>query len=147
MKYLCLTGYIKNFGVLFPYLLEEFGESRGRTAMIASAQSLGTTGTSWLAGALIARWDHRPVCLIGAVCGSGGLLLSSLAPSMPVMMLSNGFVGMSFSMGFMSTGTMIPKYFTKKRGLAVGLAGVGDGLGQAAFGPLLNHLYADLGWR
>merc|ERR1719487_386387 len=54
---------------------------------------------------------------------------------------------MSFSLGFMSLITMPAKYFAKRRGLAVGLSGTGQGFGQAICNPLLQYLCNLLGWR
>lgn len=144
---MCLSGFMNSFGVLFPFLLEEFGESRGATSMILSAQIFSVTAMNLVAGGLVAKFDHRPVAFASAILSASFVSLASFSPSLPLMVLLFAWSGMSFSLGFMSLITMPAKYFTKRRGLAVGLSGTGQGFGQAICNPLLQFLCNALGWR
>ena len=93
---------------------------------------MGCLNTSGIVTAgLVARYDRRPMAFVAAIGGPVGIMLVSLAPSLVVMPPHYAMIGPFFNLGFMSTSPMVPKYLTTKRGIAVGIAGGGYGMGQA----------------
>jgi MFS family permease len=51
------------------------------------------------------------------------------------------------SIGFISQSILLPNWFVKKRGLAMGLAMAGIGVGMQLFVPITQHIISRFGWR
>lgn len=141
-------GTIYSFGVFFPSMLDEFGQGQGGTAWVASianAVMLGGAGvTGWLAG----RLGPARVIAGGAVLVGAGLLLSSVAGSLWQVYLAYGvLLGAGASAAFVPCVGAVGQWFDRHRGLAIGVAVAGSGVGTVVVAPLSEALIDDLGWR
>ena len=105
-------------------------ESRGIAVPARMTPGFSTTvGFDYATGV---QYDAELTSRISSVSPRLGSLVGGSALSI----YGVGF-GFSSSTCFLSSMTLVGKYFTKRRGLAVGLAGCGDGVGQAIFPPLI----------
>jgi MFS family permease len=141
-------GTIYSFGVFFPPMVEEFGHGQSGTAWVASianAVMLGGAGiTGWMAG----RLGPSPVVAGGAVLVGAGLLLSSLATSLWQVYLAYGvLLGAGTSAAFLPCIGAVGQWFDRNRGLAIGVAVAGSGVGTVVVAPLSEALIDGLGWR
>jgi MFS family permease len=128
--------------------LEEFQWSRALTSSIQSVQFTTTGVFMFLAGYLVDRYSARVVIGFGAVLISGGLILSSLTGEIWHIYLFLGFVvGMGMSAMYLPAVTVVTRWFTKKRGLVLGIAVSGFGIGGFLGSPFLNWLVQSFGWR
>ena len=86
----CLVGYLNAFGVLFPYLLDEFGLSRGVTSLLFSAQIGCLNLMNLISGGLSTKYGHRPTVLAGAISAFVSVMASSFVPNLGLLVLVLG---------------------------------------------------------
>ena len=137
------------FSLLFPPILAETGWSRGLTAGIFSFGFLASIPLSAGIGWLIDRLGPSFVMPIGAWAVAVGLILATLATESWHLYLSMGglAVGASISLAFIGHGSFIPHWFTRRRGLAMGIAASGVGFGALALFPWMQWILDHYGWR
>ena len=119
-----------------------FGSSVGAIGFAASVYMLilGLTGPA--VGRLSDRLGPKKVIIGGAVIAGAGLMLLSLASQVWHLYLLYGVVGLGMSgAGVVPVSATISKWFTKRRGAAMGIATAGIALG--AFLALLTDLIID----
>jgi MFS family permease len=137
------------FGVFLTPLSEEFGWSRSQAAHGISLAMLGFTLTQPLTGKLIARYGVRRILLGSAVLFGLGLLGIAL-----FVMGRWSFYACTFLWGAVAGGTsplphgtIIARWFTRRRGLAMGVMTAGAAAGGTVLPPLVSHVIASYGWR
>ena len=137
------------FSLLFPPILDEFGWDRGTTAAAFSVGFLASTAFTPLVGHLMDRWGPRIVIPLGAMLVSAGLLAATAIETPVMLYLTLGLmvVGGSIAMSFIGHSMFLPSWFEKNRGLAIGLAFSGVGVGAMGFLPLLQTTIVEAGWR
>ena len=101
-----------------------------------------------IVGYLTDRWGPRTMLFLGAVLSGLGFLLLAFVHSYTAFLLV--FVGL-MSVGFRSgynnaSVTALNRWFRRKRGLAMSIASVGNGLG-GSFAFLIAPLVITFGWR
>jgi MFS family permease len=137
-----------SFGVLFPSLLEEFKWTR---QSISGAFSLYNFMYSVL-GILLGRWcdrfGPRIILIFGSIfLGAGIGLISQVQAPWHLYMVYGLLASWGMSATYITASPTIVKWFIEKRGLAVGVAQSGLGVGIIAIPPLCGALIAALGWR
>ena len=137
------------FSLLFPPILDETGWSRGLTAGIFSFGFLASIPLATAIGWLIDRLGPSFVMPIGAWTVAVGLILATFATETWHLYLTMGglAVGGSISLAFIGHGTFIPNWFSRRRGLAMGVAASGVGLGALGLFPWLQWILSHFGWR
>jgi MFS family permease len=130
-------------------LADEFGASRGGLSMVLAV----STGTAFLVsavgGPLADRVGARRVAMAGMALIGLGLALASVAASFERLLLCyGGLVGLGLGLAYVPAIAAVQRWFTRRRGLASGLALSGIGLGTALV-PVVAELPARLGgdWR
>ncbi|XP_057665765.1 monocarboxylate transporter 2-like [Diorhabda carinulata] len=150
-SFICNTvgdGIAFAFGLVLPYLVEYYGESKGKTAWVGSILTGFQMGAGPLVSAVANKYGCRTACLIGCFLASSSVALSTICPSIPVMMLVYGcFGGIGFSFIYIPAVVMVGYYFETKRSLATGLAVCGTGVGAFALAPLVTSLLKNYGWK
>ena len=137
------------FGVFFKPLSQEFGWSRTEISLAFSLNTLVASAVLPLIGRLVDRFDARKVIVPSIlIFGLGLISFYFLSASLW------HFYTLYLVMGIVGTGTMpvpyskvISHWFDKKRGLALGLALAGVGLGTFIMPSLAQALIAKVGWR
>jgi MFS family permease len=137
------------FGVLLKPISEEFGWDRA-TVSLAIVVGLCMTGVMTpVVGAVVDRWGIRPVALPAIVLFALAVASVSLVPaSVPL------FIAMYAVMGIFAAGQTpliyaksISANFDERRGLALGIAMAGVGLGAAVVPQFAQALISSFGWR
>lgn len=144
--YATFLGSHQSFAVFFKPISTEFGWSRTVTATAFLVGGLVIATLSPIVGMLSDRYGPRRVILtIGLISAAGYLLLSRVQTP---WQFYGSFVleaaGMSFWVPLQTT---VSRWFTQRRGLALGLTGIGGGIGQAVYPPLAQFLISSFGWR
>lgn len=141
-------GARHSFSVFFPPILDEFGWSRGSTALMLSLNLFlyGLTGP--FAGSLGDRWKPRRVMLIGVAIL--GLSTASLAFANQLWHFYLLFgilmpIGVAFS-GWPLLAPALANWFSKRRGLVLGLGQLGGGL-SFTYGIFVEFVISQVGWR
>ena len=90
---------------------------------------------------MVNKFGCRPVCVSGGIVACIALLLSTIAPNVPVLMLTYGVMG-GFGLGMVYLPSVVScgYYFEKRRAIATGIGVCGSGVGCFVFAPLANFL-------
>jgi predicted MFS family arabinose efflux permease len=145
---LLVAGITNTFPVFLPALLAEFGGSRAATAATASLLWVGGALLSPLAGYLVARWNPRRLVCLGLAVVAGGMILGSLAPTLPLFLVAMG-VGGGIGLGLTGMTThaaLIADAYVRRRGLATGIA-FGGSMAAYALAPPAQWIITHWGWR
>src|SRR5215510_14995316 len=137
------------FSLLFPPILGEFGWERGVTAGAFSFGFVVSAVFSPLMGRLMDRRGPRLVMELGVLLMAAGLLLAPLTRETWHLYLTIGvLVGAgSVCLGYSGQSLFLPNWFVRRRGLAMGLAFAGVGIGSIALLPWVQWLIESAGWR
>jgi predicted MFS family arabinose efflux permease len=145
---LLVAGMTNTFPVFLPALLAEFGGSRAATASTASLLWVGGALLSPVAGYLVGRWNPRRLVCLGLAVVAGGMILGSLAPTLPLFLLAMGVVG-GIGLGFTGMTThaaLIADAYVRRRGLATGIA-FGGSMAAYALAAPAQWVITHWGWR
>ena len=137
------------FSLLFPPILGEFGWDRGVTAGAFSFGFVMSAISSPLIGRLMDRLGPRSVMELGVGLMGGGLLLAPLTTQPWHLYLTIGaLVGVgSICLGYTGQSLFLPNWFHSRRGLAIGLAFAGVGVGSMTLLPWVQAMINADGWR
>ena len=138
-----------SFSLLFSPIIDEFQWDRGVTAGAFSFGFLVSAILSPLMGRLMDRTGPRTVMELGVFLMAGGLLLAPLTTEPWHLYLTIGvLVGSgSICLGYSGQSLFLPNWFVARRGLAVGIAFAGVGLGSITLLPWMQTLIDQTGWR
>lgn len=142
-------GVWYSFSVFFLTIIKDLGWSSGQGSSIFSVFLLCHAFAGLLAGHLQDRLGPRVVIPCGACLLALALILTSRSTRLWHFYLAYGLLaGTSVSLlGFISHAAFLPKWFDRRRGLAVGLAMSGIGFGMLLLVPLAERSIAAFGWR
>ncbi len=142
--YVCRT----TFSVFYPAIVDEFGWTRGNTALIFSINILVYGLCAPFAGALADRFQPRFVLAGGAALMGIGMVSCSLATARWQFFLLYGVVaavGLSVA-GFAPVSTLLTNWFARRRALAFGILGAGFGTSLIA-SYAAQYVISSFGWR
>jgi MFS family permease len=137
------------YSIFFVPLTQEFGWDRASTSSIFSISLLLFAAVGPFLGNLLDRVGARVVFVSGSLVLGVGLILTSTAQSLGQMIVyysliaSLGLAALALGMH----GIVLSRWFIRQRGLAIGLAFAGTGIGTFVFSPLVEQLIAHYGWR
>ncbi|TMK42147.1 MAG: MFS transporter [Alphaproteobacteria bacterium] len=137
------------FSLFFPPIISEFGWERGVTAGAFSFGFVVSGAVSPLIGRLMDRAGPRAVMELGVALMGGGLLLAPLTTQPWHLYLTIGvMVGAgSVCLGYSGQSLFLPNWFIRRRGLAMGIAFAGVGIGSVTLLPWVQHMIEATGWR
>jgi len=143
-----IWGVRFSFGVFFKSIESEFSLTRAATSAIFSTQmALGAVFTI-VGGWALDRYGPRIVLFLMGLFTGLGLLLTGQTNSLWQLFLTYSlFLGMGTSAIFVTAMTTVSRWFEEKRGLAIGVASCGAGLGPVIVAPFATHLIAEFDWR
>ena len=142
------NAILLSFGVFYKPLITQFG---WRAADVALAPSI--LSVVYLVMVLPVSWVYqrlsiRLVALVGAILMGLGLALSSTITSLWQLYLFYGIIaGVGSSTIWVPFTSAIMKWFDHKRGIAMGIALSGYGLGSLVAAPSLSYIIETSGWR
>jgi MFS family permease len=143
-----VLGVLYSFGDFLEPLNREFGLGRGATSLIFSATTFLFLALGILTGPLSDRYGARMLGVLGALAAGLGLYGASVAGSIWVVFASYGFgVGIATGCIYVPMIAAVGRRFDRHRGLAVGIAVTGIGVGTLVVPPIAARLIESLGWR
>jgi len=139
---------IYTFGVFLRPLTTEFGWERGALSGAYSLKLFLAGLFSIPSGRLSDRYGPRYLVTIGGLLvGVGFLLMSQVSSLWQVYLIWGVIFGVAGSACYVPIVSTIPKWFTKRRGMAVGITVTGFGLGGMISAPLAQWLISSYGWQ
>jgi MFS family permease len=137
------------FSLFFPPIIGEFGWDRGVTAGAFSFGFVVSGIMSPLIGRLMDRYGPRGVMELGVALMGSGLLLAPLTTQPWHLYLTIGvLVGAgSVCLGYSGQSLFLPNWFIRRRGLAIGIAFAGVGIGSVTLLPWVQLMIEQTGWR
>lgn len=142
------TEYI--FGIFEHHYLTIFPESNPSSiAFVGSVGSAVTYLAGFLAGIVADRFGFRLTAMTGSVIMTVALILASFSTQVWHLYLTQGVLfGIGASLAYYPAIAAPSHYFSRKRGLATGIAVSGVGAGGLILAPLTNALigHFDIYW-
>ncbi|MDE8585750.1 MULTISPECIES: MFS transporter [unclassified Arthrobacter] len=143
------AGFRAAPGVLMVPLQQEFGWS---TTVLSAAVSINLVLfglTAPFAAALMERFGIRAVTATALVLiGMGSALTVLVNQSWQILLTWGLLIGLGTgSMALVFAATIANTWFTKSRGLVIGILTAGSAAGQLVFLPFIAMLAQDPGWR
>ena len=137
------------FSLMFPAILDEFGGSRGVTAAAFGIGFLASSVYTPFMGLVMDRLGPRVLLPAGALLASAGLPLATLVNEPWQLHATFGVLvaGPTAAISYLGHSFFLPHWFVRRRGLALGLAFSGVGVGSVLLMPALQDLIGRAGWR
>ena len=137
------------FSLLYPPILDEFGWGYGGTAAIFSIGFIVSTLATPIVGILMGRFGPRIAIPVGAIMVAAGLVLATWATALWQFYLTLGFlvIGGSIFISYIGHSMFLANWFHRKRGLAVGVAFSGVGVGGIVLFLWIQSIITSVGWR
>ena len=136
------------FGVFYKPLFAEFGWSRFEVALGVTIYLLTAGLTAPLIGKLTDLYGPKKVILSGAMAASASFILLSRISALWQFYFLYFIIGLGFSAcGGVPVNTAIARWFSNKRGLAIGITMAGVSLGAFIITPAGAYVTAAYDWR
>lgn len=143
-----IFGVSYSFAAFFEPFASAFGAPRAQVSLVFGLCGLIYFAAGAGAGVLADRFGPRVVCSAGMVCIALGLLGASLAPNITAVYLAyGGGVGLGIALVYTPSIACVQPWFTRRRGLAAGIASAGIGAGTVVVPLLATAAIAALQWR
>jgi MFS family permease len=137
-----------SFGVFFKSLEQDFGWTRALTSGVFSVYMLLGCLFAILGGWIADRYGAKIVFIVMAFFTFLGLSLTSQANSLWNFFLSYSLlVGIGTGPNYVVATSIVTRWFSKKRGVALAVVTSGVGLGSIVMAPLAAYLIENYGWR
>jgi MFS family permease len=137
-----------SFGVFLKPLTEDFGWSRGSVSGALAIAGLFTALFRPASGWLADRYDPKYVALTGVALGGAALIALSRINTLWQFYALFIVMGTGFTFASPATITkLVSAQFTRRRGLALSLAGSGSAIGETALVPFAAVVLTLGGWK
>ena len=145
---LVVFGLSYSFGVFFEPLFATFGASRASTSLVFSVQTFVVYVGAAAVGGVVDRVGPRRPTVVGTLLLAVGLLATANADSLLGVVLAYGVVAaLGLSVLYVVAYATVPRWFDRRRGLAVGITTSGLGVGMLIVSPLAAASIRRIGWR
>ena len=142
-----MYGTMITFGIFFEPVLNEFGWTRAMTAGAFSLVIFVRGSLYAVTGRLTDKYGPRiVVTTCGFLLGAGYLLISQVTSLWHFYLLYT-LVGIGMGSALIPQVSTIARWFARRRGLALGIASSGEGLGMLVMVPVARWLLSIYDWR
>jgi MFS family permease len=142
-----MYGALTSFGVFFKFIAAEFSLSRTETSLIFSLQNLIASVFSFIGGWAVDKYGPRIVMLVIGLCTGLSLILTSQTSALWQLFITYSLLFSVIGAVYTIIISTVSRWFEKNRGIALGIAGSGIGMGMAVIAPFATYLITSLGWR
>lgn len=136
-----------SFGVFIDPLTADFGWPRAPLTLTYSLSLLVTSFLGIIAGSLSDRYGVRKVMIVGSVLVIAGFVFSSMITSLVQLYMAFILIGIGSAAFYIPVTTAVTRWFSERRGLAIGITVSALGIGMAFFPPILERSIDGFGWR
>lgn len=143
-----IFGVSYSFAAFFESFASEFQASRAEVSLVFGLSGLVYFVLGAFGGMLSDRFGPRLVTSAGMLCIAAALLAGSAATSMTQLVAAYGLgLGVGIALVYTPAIGCVQPWFTRRRGLAAGLASAGIGAGTLAVPLLAAAAIAQWQWR
>jgi MFS family permease len=145
----CAFHMSSTLSVFLKPLTEDLAVSRGLFSLLRSGEILIGAAMAPLVGPLVDRYGGRWLMAGGAlVAGLGFVLMSQIGAFWQFLILRWTFVTIGgVFMCHMVVSVTISRWFVRKRGRAIAIASLGQGLSKVFIPVVTASLFVSVGWR
>jgi MFS family permease len=137
-----------SFGVFLKFLEADFGWSRGATSSVFSLYMLLSGGIVIVGGWALDRYGARKVFVLsGFFTGLSLLMTSRVTAPWQLFLTYSMLLAVGTAPVYVNSMSAISRWFTKDRGLALGIVSAGTSVGMIAGSPACAYLIAKHGWQ
>lgn len=137
-----------SFGIFLPYLIDSFSISAATGSSLFSVRCFVLAFSIAIAGRLIDKHNPRYVTFFGGLIAALGLLLSAYATELWHLYITYSvLIGLGDGFLYIVPVTVISRWFSKKRALAIGIATTGVPLSGLFVNPLAAWLIESFGYQ
>ena len=148
MDFVATGFFFYSYSVFFPVVAAEFGISRSGTSLGMSTFLMVTALAAPVVGRLLNLFPMRNVFSTGALLMGLGLMLVSLAPAAVLLLPGVIFIACgAAALGQIGPPRLVINWFTRNRGLALGMASVGISLSGVVMPLSTTALIGWVGWQ
>lgn len=142
-----ISGIRLSFGVFFKSIEGEFNLTRATTSSIYSIYMLLGIVFAVVGGWALDRYGPRVIVLLMGLFTGISLLLTSQTNSLWQLFITYSLLlSIGTSAMYVATMSTVSRWFDRKRGLALGIASIGTGLGTVVMAPFATFLISNFGW-
>ena len=143
-----LYGIPTSFGVFFESIESAFHLNRTETSAVSSVELLLAGVCAFFAGWALDRYGPRIILLLMGLFTGLSLLLTSQTNFLWQLYLTYSLLlAMGTGATYVVSMSTVSRWFDKRRGLALGIASAGGGLGPLLMAPFATYLISNFGWR
>lgn len=136
------------FSAFIQALRTDFAASLGSVSAVFSIAAFFYFGLGIVSGPLADRWGARRLAVLGMLLTGLGLAAAALARSLTEVYAAYGIgIGLGVGCSYVPAVGAVQRWFSRRRGLASGLAVSGIGVGTLVMPPLASALISAFGWR
>ncbi len=147
----CLGFGRFSFGAILPFMKDGLLLDYRQTGLIASSIFLGYLVAVLLSGFFVLRFSAKKVIVASLLVISLGMIITANAPNFFVAYMGSFITGLGSGGSYVPSLGLISQWFSpKKRGMAMGTAMAGSGVGMVFSGfavPAIVVINIDQGWR
>ena len=157
--YIVLAGFLGNvaaggiqsftFGVIYPAMSDALGWGRGAVAIGLALRPLGAAFMGPIVGPLIDKFGAKWLMFFSAIIGGIATIAVAEVTQIWQFYVVYGIAGaLTFTgVGDLVATAVIPKWFIRKRGRALGLATMGNPAAGMVLAPMLAFVVIEFGWQ
>jgi MFS family permease len=143
-----IWGVRFSFGVFFKSIESEFVLSRAATSAVFSTQMVLGGIFTIIGGWALDRYGPRRVFLLMGIFTGLSLLLTGQTTALWQLFFTYSlFLAMGTSAIYVGVMSTVSRWFTRRKGLALGIASMGAGLGPLVIAPFATYLISSFDWR
>ena len=143
-----LYGIRFTFGIFFKSIESEFELTRAATSAVISASMVLSGVSAFIAGWALDKYGPKIVVLMMGLLTGLSLVLTGFTDSLwQIFITYSLLLAMGLGALFVVPMSVVSRWFDKKRGLALGIASSGVGLGMVIMAPFATYLIANFEWR
>ena len=143
-----IMGAISSFGVFFKSIEEHFELSRGTTSAIFSLYWVLGCICAFAGGWFADKYGPKfTLFLMGLFTGLSFILSGQVNAAWQLFLTYSLLLALGAGATWVVTMQPVMNWFVRKRGLAVGIAMSGGGIGQTIVAPFATFLIAEINWR
>lgn len=139
------AGY--SFGVFLNPLRETFATTSAAISGAYSLQIFLYTAMAMLAGWSMDRWGARLTTMAGGILIFSGLLLTGRTTTVWQLYGTYALIGAGMSTSYAPLMATVSKWFDRRRGLVIGIASAGLGVGPLIMAPVASYIISIADWR